>query len=435
MTDDDGSNSNMDIDTPAESKTPPTEPKKDANANPSASAEDASKDPDMELAQSIHRLLLPAEVAEELGIKEDPVPVLNKIVDDLKNPSLYRRLAGPLGWDRLSEDDLATMEEERKSKTAELEAAVESAKESAGDMEVSAARREVARFAARSSDKEEALAAYDALLALPKTSVGKRMEALMERSRVAGFHDDEKATADSLERATKLGDDGGDWDRRNRLKVYRALHLIGRRDVAEAASLLLDCVATFACNELCSYPDFVVYTVLTNLLHLPRTELKKGVVDRPEILSLVGEAAGDDPHRGVEVVTRLAASLHDCDYRGYLQAVVDLQPVLDGDRILRPHAGYLLRELHVKGYGQFLDSYRSVTLASMANAFGVSTQWLDAQLARFIAAGRLSARIDSFGGVVETNRPDEKNARYRDMIKKGDALLNRIQKLTRVVDL
>ena len=127
--------------------------------------------------------------------------------------------------------------------------------------------------------------------------------------------------------------------------------------------------------------------------------------------------------------------MYDCDYHAYLKAVVNLKPVLDADRLFRPHAGYLLRDLLVKGYGQFLDSYRSVTLSFMASSFGVSEKWLDAQLARFVAAGRLSARIDSYGGGVETNRPDEKNARYRDMIKKGDSLLNRIQKLTRVVDL
>ena len=37
-------------------------------------------------------------------------------------------------------------------------------------------------------------------------------------------------------------------------------------------------------------------------------------------------------------------------------------------------------------------------------------------------------------GIIETNRPDLKNALYLDTIKKGDALLNRIQKLSKVID-
>lgn len=58
------------------------------------------------------------------------------------------------------------------------------------------------------------------------------------------------------------------------------------RDVKEAASLLIDCIATFSCNEICSYQSFIVYAVMTNLLHLPRPQLKEKILDGPEILSV-----------------------------------------------------------------------------------------------------------------------------------------------------
>lgn len=86
-----------------------------------------------------------------------------------------------------------------------------------------------------------------------------------------------------IEQAKKLIDLGGDWDRRNRLKVYEAVHLITARDVKGAAALLLECVSTFTCTELCSYNDFILYTVVTNVLVLPRTTLKKKIVDGPEV--------------------------------------------------------------------------------------------------------------------------------------------------------
>jgi 26S proteasome regulatory subunit N7 len=88
----------------------------------------------------------------------------------------------------------------------------------------------------------------------------------------------------------------------------------------------------------------------------------------------------------------------------------------------------------VLAYSQYLESYRSVTLASSAKAFGVSIEFLDKELARFIASGRLNAKIDKCAGIVETNRPDAKNAQYQAMIKQGDLLLNRIQKLARAVN-
>ena len=41
---------------------------------------------------------------------------------------------------------------------------------------------------------------------------------------------------------------------------------------------------------------------------------------------------------------------------------------------------------------------------SMAASFGVSTDFLDRELAEFIVAGRLTAKIDKVAGIIETNR-------------------------------
>jgi len=71
----------------------------------------------------------------------------------------------------------------------------------------------------------------------------------------------------------------------------------------------------------------------------------------------------------------------------------------------------------------------------MANAFGVTEDYLDRELSRFIYLGRLNCRIDAVGEVIETIRPDTKNAQYHNTIKQGDLLLNRIQKLSRVIHL
>lgn len=427
----------MDIDTPPRpTPTPEEETNHDSLATPSASADNASKYPNMKLAQDIHTATmlstkaLEAEDVSAVGASPDLLSAIEKTIgDDIENPTLYRsclqnKLSSFIG--AKSEEQLKAMEEKNKKSLAELEQKVEVAKENAGDMEVLDARFAVARFCAKSFNKEEALEAYEKVLNLPKLSSGKTIDALMEAARVASFHGDTKKNKEMIEKAVKLAADGGDWDRRNRLKVYSALNKLLARDVKTAASLLIDCIATFSCNELCSYTDFIMYTVISNLLHLPRTALKEKIIDGPEIISVVNE---------VPTVSELANTLYDCDYAGYLRAVVAIRPILVADRFLRPHAGYIVRELHVLGYKQFLDSYKSVTLESMATSFGVGAQFLDLQLSRFIAAGRLTAKIDKFGGVVETNRPDLKNAQYRDMIQKGDLLLNRVQKLARVVDL
>ena len=49
---------------------------------------------------------------------------------------------------------------------------------------------------------------------------------------------------------------------------------------------------------------------------------------------------------------------------------------------------------HGVAFMQFLESYKSVTLSSMATAFGVSVDFIDQELVDFIVAGRLPAKID-----------------------------------------
>lgn len=102
-----------------------------------------------------------------------------------------------------------------------------------------------------------------------------------------------RTTTEYLEKAYKLAQAGGgaDWDRRNRLKVYRAvmqmIHL--DRTIAPAAALLADCIATFNATECCTYTEFITYAILTNLLFLGRRNLKAQLLDGPEILSVSSE--------------------------------------------------------------------------------------------------------------------------------------------------
>ena len=49
----------------------------------------------------------------------------------------------------------------------------------------------------------------------------------------------------SLKSAAELCENGGDWERKNRLKVYDATFRLATRDLAGAAGLFLDSIATF----------------------------------------------------------------------------------------------------------------------------------------------------------------------------------------------
>lgn len=105
------------------------------------------------------------------------------------------------------------------------------------------------------------------------------------------------------------------------------------------------------------------------------------------------------------------------------------------DRIFHQHVQYYWREVRVLAYNQFLESYRSVSIASMAHTFGFSPEFLDKELSGFISSSRLSCSIDKVGGIVCSTRPDTKNAQYQATLKQGDLLLNRVQKLSRVINM
>jgi len=90
--------------------------------------------------------------------------------------------------------------------------------------------------------------------------------------------------------------------------------------------------------------------------------------------------------------------------------------------------------MRIRAYAQILESYRAVKLSSLAESFGVTEDFVDKELSRFVFAKRLNCVINKVAGIVETNRPDQKNAHYQAVIKQGDVVLNRVQKLSRVIN-
>ncbi len=153
------------------------------------------------------------KIETESGLVE---AVFDKVVKEMENPSLYSHLASVIGIDdgssmSVSDSDLTSMKEKNEKAMAALEEKVEEAKENAGDMEVLDARFEVARFAAKSLSRDEALEAYEKVLALPKLSSGKIMDALMESSRIASFYDHLVKNAELVQKV-RNAHDGNDDD-------------------------------------------------------------------------------------------------------------------------------------------------------------------------------------------------------------------------------
>jgi len=132
------------------------------------------------------------------------------------------------------------------------------------------------------------------------------------------------------------------------------------------------------------------------------------------------------------------ASLYMGRYKQFFQALAQVEEqFLNQDRYLHEHKSWFIREMRLRAYQQLLQSYRVVGLDSMAQDFGVTVDFLDRDLAKFIAAGRIPCTIDrvSGKGVIETNRPDDKNKQYQDVVRQGDQLITKLQKYGQAVRL
>ncbi|XP_010248825.1 PREDICTED: 26S proteasome non-ATPase regulatory subunit 6 homolog [Nelumbo nucifera] len=384
-------------------------------------AQEGTQQPHLVLAHKLFLLTHPdVEDIEKVRLREE---VFSAVKADYMAP-LYETLAA----NSILEMDQAVLESMRAKIDEELkkfDEKIADAEENLGESEVREAHLAKSLFYIRISDKEKALEQLK-LTESKTVAIGHKMDIVFYSLQIGFFYMDFDLISKSIDKAKNLFEEGGDWERKNRLKVYEGLYCMATRNFKRAANLFLDSISTFTTYELFPYDTFIFYTVLTSIISLDRVSLKQKVVDAPEILTVIGK---------VPYLSEFLNSLYGCQYRSFFSAFAGLTEQIKLDRYLHPHFRYYMREVRTVVYSQFLESYKSVTMEAMATAFGVTVDFIDLELSRFIAAGKLHCKIDKVAGVLETNRPDAKNALYQATIKQGDFLLNRIQKLSRVIDL
>ncbi|KAK5109979.1 hypothetical protein LTR62_006346 [Meristemomyces frigidus] len=383
----------------------------------------------------------------------------------INSPSILGVLGGKvdanasLAWDEKLYEQL---KEENEKELGAIAKEEEEALEREGETELQACRAKRAEFYARVGDKEKALEAFEALFE-KQGILATKIDIVLAIIRVGLFFDDKMLVKKNVERAGILVESGGDWDRRNRLKAYAGLHLLTIRAYGLGAPGLLDSLSTFTASELCSYSELVVYATLAGAVSLPRRDFKTKVVDAPEIRAIFGagseeerlaalaggpvggdEMAVDDdtkvknssaiPKSTAVNLTTLASGSASADAQAAAEPQIDFSPLstmisslyngnyssffrslatveenfLTQNRYLYEHRGWFVREMRLRAYQQLLQSYKVVSLDSMATSFDVSVEWLDRDLSPFIASKRLEASIDRVEGRVAMGRSEGK---------------------------
>jgi 26S proteasome regulatory subunit N7 len=159
-------------------------------------------------------------------------------------------------------------------KLKELDGKIEENEQAFGDSEIRENYLSKTQYLCLIGDREQALTwlrkTYEKTVTL-----GHRLDLIFYQLRLGLFYLDQDLVQRNLDKAKTLVDEGGDWDRRNRMKVYQGLRAMSIRDFKSAAELFLDTVATFTSYELMDYQTFVTYTVICCLEALERPKLRE----------------------------------------------------------------------------------------------------------------------------------------------------------------
>ena len=274
--------------------------------------------------------------------------------------------------------------------------------------------------------KNEAIEEFKATIEKTQ-SFNTKIDAIFEILHIGGIlNKDLDLLKEYLVKIKDLLKDGGDWEKRNRLKVYDGLNYILNRNFKEAGKLFLEALMTFTSYELFDYKTFVFYTAVTNIITVDRNTLKNRVIDNSDVVSCINEI----PH-----LENFLNTFYEGNYNEFLKEFYAIVQRLKTDFFFSKHYNYFMNEMRIKVYSQFLQSYKSVTMENMANVFGVSQKFIDDELSNFISQGRISAKIDKVSGVIECSQDEPTVDLYHNIIRDSDILINKIHKLSKLLEL
>jgi 26S proteasome regulatory subunit N7 len=258
-------------------------------------------------------------------------------------------------------------------------------------------------------------------------SFNTKIDAIFEIIHIGLLEKNQDLLKEYLGKCTELlKSEGGDWEKKNRLKVYEGLYFVLNKNFKDAGKNFLDALMTFTSYELFDFKTFVFYTAITNIITVDRKTLKERIIDNSDVLSCIN----DIPH-----LQNFLNSFYDGDYAEFFKELFYIIQVLKKDFYLSKHYNYFINEMRVKVYSQFLQSYRTVTIENMANVFGVSTNFIDSELSNFISQGRINAKIDKVSGIIECSHNEQNVDLYQTTIRESDILISKIHKLGKLLEI
>ena len=257
-------------------------------------------------------------------------------------------------------------------------------------------------------------------------SFNTKIDAMFEICHICLLEKNLEMLKEYLQKIEDLLKTGGDWEKKNRLKVYMGLYYIFTKNFKDAGKNFLDALMTFTSYELFDFKTFVFYTAVINIISVDRKTLKEKIIDNSDVLSCINEI----PH-----LEKFLNTFYDGEYAQFFLELYYIIQRLKNDFYLSKHYNYYINEIRIKAYSQFLQSYKTVSMDNMASVFGVSTNFIDRELSNFISQGRINAKIDKVSGIIECNHNEQNIDLYQATIRDSDILISKIHKLSKLLEI
>eukprot|EP00915_Cephaloidophora_sp_WS-2016_P001878 GHVH01002563.1.p1 GENE.GHVH01002563.1~~GHVH01002563.1.p1 ORF type:complete len:410 (+),score=84.79 GHVH01002563.1:146-1375(+) len=373
--------------------------------------------PNFDIVYLVHALSSP-DVPEE-----DKVDMRVKLMDEIKSNKMLGVYETYCSTHKVDID--TTLVEEWKAyeeeETKMIIQAQKYSEENLGESEIRDQLMRRAHFLCGLGAYERAIEAYR--IAFDKSvGVSSKLHVSLTIIRIGIAMKDSDLVLKEIKKAKDLLEKGGDWERRNKLKIYEGLHLISKGQFDRASKLLVNGLSTFSATELLPFKNFVLYGVCLAIISESRENYKKLILESPEVIQICVEDS---------VLDTFAKAFYFGDFKEGMISLMEIANRLKSDFFFGPHVAKYLVKTRIRCYKTFLQPFENVKISSMSARFGLPYDFIETEVSRFISSGHIPCRINRVEGIIHSYKENE--VMEDKLLEHGDQLQTKIQKLSRIM--
>ena len=237
----------------------------------------------------------------------------------------------------MSEDDL-------NKRIKEIEEKMAKSLDNVEELDITTFIFEIAKLYKENKKKSESLEKFKNVIEKTQ-SFNLKMESVFEILHMSIEYKDIPLLKEYIDVCKKFLKDAGDWEKKNKLKVYDGLYCLLTKDFKTAGKLFLEALMTFTSYELLDYKDFVFYTAISNIITVDRVTLKNKVIDNSDVVTCI---------KDIPNLQNFLESFYNGNYSQFFIEFSEIIQRTKNDYFLSRHNNYFIKEMRIKVYSQFL---------------------------------------------------------------------------------